>query len=68
MKANRFLFTVLFLLSAAVFRLPAQQNEADRKVLSEIRAGADKEPLELYRRKARKAARRSLAIVSALVG
>jgi hypothetical protein len=42
MKANRFLFTVLFLLSAAVFRLPAQQNEADRKVLSEIRAGADK--------------------------
>ncbi len=42
MKANRFLFTVLFLLSAAVFRLPAQQNEADRKVLAEIRAGADK--------------------------
>src|SRR5437762_3227473 len=42
MKANRFLFTVLFLLSAAVFRLPAQQNEADRKVLSETRAGADK--------------------------
>jgi hypothetical protein len=28
--------------SAAVFRLPAQQNEADRKVLAEIRAGADK--------------------------
>ena len=42
MKANRFLFTVLFLLSAAVFRLPAQQNEADRKMLAEIRAGADK--------------------------
>src|SRR6266550_2162296 len=42
MKANRFLFTVLFLLSAAVFRLPAQQNEADRKLLAEIRAGADK--------------------------
>src|SRR6266446_6181816 len=42
MKANRFLFTVLFLLSAAVFRLPAQQNEAHRKVLAEIRAGADK--------------------------
>jgi TPR repeat protein len=42
MKANRFLFTVLFLLSAAVFRLPAQQNEADCKVLAEIRAGADK--------------------------
>ena len=42
MKANRFLFTVLFLLSAAVFRLPAQQNEADRKVLAEIGAGADK--------------------------
>ena len=42
MKANRFLFTVLFLLSAAVFRLPAQQNEADRKMLAEIRARADK--------------------------
>src|SRR6266576_1208983 len=42
MKANRFLFTVLFLLSAAVFRLPAQQNEADRKKLAEIRAGANK--------------------------
>src|SRR6266550_3756399 len=42
MKANRFLFTVLFLLSAAVFRLPAQQNEADRKMLAEIRAGANK--------------------------
>jgi TPR repeat protein len=42
MKANRFLFTVLFLLSAAVFRLPAQQNEADLKVLAEIRAGANK--------------------------
>ena len=36
------LFTVLLLVTAAVFQLPAQQNEADRKVLAEIRAGADK--------------------------
>src|SRR6266404_3293110 len=42
MKANRFVFTVLLLVTAAVFQLPAQQNEADRKVLAEIRAGADK--------------------------
>jgi TPR repeat protein len=42
MKTNQLLFTVLLLLTAAVFQLPAQQNEADRKVLAEIRAGADK--------------------------
>jgi uncharacterized protein len=42
MKANRLVFTVLLLVTAAVFQLPAQQNEADRKVLAEIRAGADK--------------------------
>ena len=42
MKENRLVITLLFLLSAAVFQLPAQQNEADRKVLAEIRAGADK--------------------------
>jgi TPR repeat protein len=42
MKADRSIFTVLFLVTAAVFQLPAQQNEADRKVLAEIRAGADK--------------------------
>jgi len=42
MKADRLIFTVLLLVTAAVFQLPAQQNEADRKVLAEIRAGADK--------------------------
>src|SRR5206468_6802374 len=42
MKANRLVFTVLLLLSAAVFQLRAQQTEADRKLLAEIRAGADK--------------------------
>jgi len=42
MKTNQLLFTVLLLVTAAVFQLPAQQNEADRQVLVEIRAGADK--------------------------
>ena len=42
MKANRLVLTVLLLVTADVFQLPAQQNEADRKVLAEIRAGADK--------------------------
>src|SRR4029077_10788433 len=42
MKADRSIFTVLLLVTAAVFQLPAQQNEAGRKVLAEIRAGADK--------------------------
>jgi len=42
MKTNQLLFTVLLLVTAAVFQLPAQQNEADRKVRAEIRAGADK--------------------------
>src|SRR5260370_41649487 len=42
MKANRLVLTVLLLVTAAVFQLPAQQNEADRKLLAEIRAGADK--------------------------
>src|SRR5260370_34717555 len=42
MKANRLVLTVLLLVTAAVFQLLAQQNEADRKVLAEIRAGADK--------------------------
>ena len=42
MKANRLVLTVLLLVTAAVFQLLAQQNEADRKVLGEIRAGADK--------------------------
>jgi hypothetical protein len=42
MKADRSIFTVLLLVTAAIFQLPAQQNEADRKMLAEIRAGADK--------------------------
>jgi TPR repeat protein len=41
MKENRLVFTLLFLLSAAVFQLPAQQNEADRKLVAEIRARAE---------------------------
>jgi hypothetical protein len=40
MKVNQLVFTVL-LLSVAVFQLPAQQTEADRKLLAEIRARAD---------------------------
>jgi uncharacterized protein len=42
MKEDSSIFTVLLLVTAAVFQLPAQQNETDRKVLAEIRAGADK--------------------------
>src|SRR5260370_1425275 len=42
MKANRLVLTVLLLVTADVFQLPAQQNEADRKVLAEIRGGAAK--------------------------
>ena len=42
MKAIRLIFTLLLLLSAAVFELPAQQSEADRKLLAEIRARAEK--------------------------
>src|SRR4029450_5307336 len=42
MKVDRSIFTVLLLVTAGVFQLPAQQNEADGKVLAEIRAGADK--------------------------
>ena len=42
MKTNQLLFTVLLLVTATVFQLLAQQNEADRKGLAEIRAGADK--------------------------
>jgi TPR repeat protein len=52
MKANRLVLAVLLLFSAAVFgttdpyvvvpsQLPAQQNEADRKLLAEIRARAE---------------------------
>ena len=42
MKANRLIFALLLLLSAAVFQLPAQQTEADRKLLDEIKAKAEK--------------------------
>src|ERR1017187_10354791 len=41
MKANRFVFTLLLLLSAVVFRLPAQQTETDRKQVEEIKAKAE---------------------------
>ncbi len=41
MKANRVAVIFLLLLSAAVSQLPAQQSEADRKLLDEIRAGAE---------------------------
>ena len=41
MKANRLVFTLVLLLSAAVFQLPAQQNEADGKLLSDIRVKAE---------------------------
>src|SRR5918996_236655 len=42
MKIDRSIFTVLLLVTAAVFQLPAQQNEAERRMLAEICAGADK--------------------------
>jgi TPR repeat protein len=48
MKTNQLLFTVLLLVTATVFQLLAQQNEADRKVLAEIRAGADKGDAEAW--------------------
>jgi uncharacterized protein len=41
MKAHRLVFTVLLLLSVAVSQLLAQQNEADRKLLADIRAKAE---------------------------
>ncbi|MBI3415093.1 MAG: SEL1-like repeat protein [Verrucomicrobia bacterium] len=42
MKANRLVFTLLLLLSATVFQLSGQQTEADRKLLADIRARAEK--------------------------
>ena len=42
MKVSRVVFTILFLLSAAAFQLPAQQADADRKLLAEIREQAEK--------------------------
>ena len=41
MKANRLKWFLLFLFVHAVFQLPAQQGEADRKLLADIRAKAE---------------------------
>jgi S1-C subfamily serine protease len=40
LKANRLVFTVLLLFSAAVFQLHAEQTEIDRKQVEELRAKA----------------------------
>ena len=42
MKANRPRWFLIFLLGGAVFQLPAQQSEADRKLLADVRAKAEK--------------------------
>lgn len=42
MKANRLRWFLLLLLVSAVFQLPAQQSEADRKLLADVRAKAEK--------------------------
>ena len=42
MKANPLRWFLLFLLVSAVFQLPAQQSEADRELLADIRAKAEK--------------------------
>jgi uncharacterized protein len=42
MKANRLRWLLLFLLLWPVLRIPAQQSEADRKLLADIRAKAEK--------------------------
>jgi TPR repeat protein len=42
MRANRLRWFLLCLLLSAVFQLPAQQSEADRKLLAEIRGKAEK--------------------------
>ncbi|HEX7518157.1 MAG TPA: tetratricopeptide repeat-containing serine protease family protein [Chthoniobacterales bacterium] len=41
MKANRLVFTLLLLLTAAVFQLPAQQSEADHELEVALRAKAE---------------------------
>src|SRR5439155_24469907 len=41
MKANRLGFPLLLLLSAAVFQLPAQQTETDRRKVEEVKAKAE---------------------------
>ena len=45
MKTNWLTWAFLLLLALA-FQLPAQQNEADRKLLAEIRAKAEKDDAE----------------------
>jgi TPR repeat protein len=42
MKANRLRWFLHFLLVSAVFQLPAQQSDADRKALAGVRAKAEK--------------------------
>ena len=42
MKANRLRWFLLFLIVSAVFQLAAQQSEADRRVLADIHAKAEK--------------------------
>jgi TPR repeat protein len=42
MKANRLGWFLVFLLGSAVFQLSAQQSEADRKLLADVRAKAEK--------------------------
>jgi TPR repeat protein len=42
MKANRLRWCLSFLLVSAVLQLPAQQSEADRKMLADVRAKAEK--------------------------
>jgi TPR repeat protein len=41
MKANQLLFALFLLLSAAVFQLPAKQNETDRKQFEKVKAKAE---------------------------
>jgi TPR repeat protein len=41
MKANQLAFTLLLLLNAVAFQLPAQQSEADRNLFQEIKAKAE---------------------------
>src|SRR5260370_36120502 len=62
MKENRLVvFTVLLLLSAAVFQLPAQQNEAHRKSSADISSKAETSEAE-WVKSYRKAAEQNDAI------
>ena len=42
MKVNQLVFTLLLLLNPSVLQLHAQQSEADRKLLADVRAKAEK--------------------------